>query len=191
MRVSCLFAIATLAACESATTASAASDTAVDTNASVDTNAAVDTNVVPETQNTWFIDDEEHPALYASLNCEMNDTKLRLSAADTGGVGSIQLVLGARPTANTTLTVVNPTDLSTIGAGEIVVSIGRDREQENQYKATSGSVSVTVVTTDPQEIHLSFADLPSTTKAGASAKLSGNVGARDGAFLGACHFEDL
>lgn len=150
-----------------------------------------DTEVVQEALNVWYIDDEEHPALYASLNCEMNDAKLRLSAADSGGVGSIQMVLGERPTAAATLTIVNPADLSAIAPGEIYLSIGRDRESANQYEATSGTVSVEVVTTDPQEINLSFADLPSTTSGGATAALSGDVGARDGSFFGACDFEDL
>lgn len=143
-------------------------------------------------ENTWSIDDEVHTGLYESMNCEMNGDFLRLSAAEAGGgLGSIQVVMLGVPTADRVFTAAAPTDLSTLADGQIMVSIGRDRESDNQYKAQSGSVTVTVVTTDPKQINLTFTDLPGLTRAAATANLSGNVGARDGAFIGACSFEDL
>ncbi len=170
-----------LAACGPAAVTDAVDDT--------DETDVVETDETDLAENVWYIDDEEHPGLYASLNCEMNDELLRLSASDDGGVGSIQIILGERPTADVTLTV-EPL-IAELAPGKIYVAIGRDRESDNQYVAQSGSVSVTVVTTDPQEINLSFTDLPATTDAAATADLSGEVGARAGSFVGACDFADL
>ncbi len=171
--------------------AASTSDTA-DTDV-VDTDVAdtdvVDTDVPSTPQNVWWLDEEEHPAIYPSLNCQLETLKLRLSASDAGGVGSLQLVLFEKPTADVTLTV-NP-DLNALATGQIYAAIGRDREHDNQYVAQSGSVSVTVVTTDPQEINVVFNDLPGETALAATAAMSANVGARDGAFVGACDFEKL
>jgi hypothetical protein len=162
-----------------------------DTGTSFDTNptTAPPTTPPPSTDalNVWYIDDEEHPALYASLNCQMFDAALNLNGSDSAGTGTIQLLLGEFPTADTTLTVSPDTY---VAAGEIYVSIGRDREAENQFVASSGTVEVQVVDS-PRAILVEFEDLPSETSAGDSALLTAYVGAREGSFFGACDFDDL
>lgn len=138
--------------------------------------------------NVWYIDDEEHPGLYTSLNCQMSGDQLILNGADSGGVGTLQILMGERPLADATL-VVNPS--GAVAAGEVYLSIGRDRESENQYVAQSGEVDVQVIDTPPRAILVTFTDLPAETTGGEAALLSGDVGAREGKFIGACDFDDL
>jgi len=102
-------------------------------------------------------------------------------------MGTLQLLFGNRPTGVESFEVVAETP----AAGQCAVSIGRDREEDDQYLATGGTVEVTVVDTAPRAILVVFNDLPSSTRAGATALLSGDVGAREGTFLGACDFDEL
>jgi hypothetical protein len=161
-----------------------------DTGSPSDTTPTVPPTTPPTTAdalNVWFIDDEEHPALYASLNCEMFDAALMLNGSDAAGTGTIQLLLGAFPTADATLTVIPDFDPV---AGEIRVSIGRDREAANQFVPASGTVDVRVVD-NPRAILVDFEDLAGETDGGDAALLTAHVGAREGSFFGACDFDDL
>ena len=143
-----------------------------------------------EAMNHWFIDAEERPALYASLNCELFGTALRLSATDTGGMGTIQILLPAVPTADGAYTVTAVSDPSMLGASGVYMSIGRDRDGDAQFVGQSGTVDVTVGTA-PRSIRLEFADVAGLTRAGGTAVLSGDVRAAEGDFVGACDFDEL
>lgn len=151
----------------------------------------VDTDTIeesdpPEATDFWSIDDDVRTPLYGSLNCQMAGDRLYLNGAETNGSGSLQLQLGDLPTADGTYAVTSDPP----AAGQAYLSIGLDREQDNQYVASGGVVEVVVVAS-PRAIELTFTDLPSTTGAGASAALSGAVGAREGQFVGACDFDAL
>ena len=147
----------------------------------------VESDVPEVAENTWYIDDEGRTGQFPSLNCQMRGELLVLNGADTGGMGTLQLLFGNRPTGVESFEVVAETP----AAGQCAVSIGRDREEDDQYLATGGTVEVTVVDTAPRAILVVFNDLPSSTRAGATALLSGDVGAREGTFLGACDFDEL
>lgn len=148
----------------------------------------VETDTPEAPGDFWSIDDDVRTPLYGSLNCQMAGERLYLNGAESGGgMGTIQLQLGDRPTADATYTV----SAEPAAPGGAYLSIGVDREQENQYVASGGVINVVVVDTPARAVEVTFTDLPSMTEAGASALLSGRVGAREGTFVGACDFDAL
>lgn len=142
----------------------------------------------PPPADFWSIDDDVRTPLYGSLNCQLaGEGRLYLNGVETNQVGTLQLQLGDVPTEGGTYTLA---DGGLPGPDEAYLSVGLDREQDNQYVASGGVVEVTVVDS-PRAVEVSFDDVPSATAAGATAALSGRVGAREGSFVGACDFDDL
>jgi hypothetical protein len=148
----------------------------------------VETDTPEAPGDFWSIDDDVRTPLYGSLNCQMAGDRLYLNGAESGGgMGTLQLQLGDFPAADGAYTVSS----EPAAPGGAYLSIGVDREQENQYVASGGVLNVVVVTSPSRAVEVTFTDLPSATEDGATALLSGRVGAREGTFLGACDFDDL